>query len=125
MSSVYILFEFFFFYFQVDRVRHFLHFFHKGDQSWFHQLDKGPGCSGDWCSPMVNYNRKVDLWEVISNRFKRAVVLARRQAREHALREGGDADKAAQAVSLRMESAEEKAKLWVVRVSYLPPPCFD
>ncbi len=74
---------------------------------------------------MVNYNRKVDLWEVISNRFKRAVVLARRQAREHALREGGDADKAAQAVSLRMESAEEKAKLWVVRVSYLPPPCFD
>ena len=65
---------------------------------------------------MVNYNRKADLWDAISTRFNRAVLLAQQQARVKALREGGDADEAAYAVSLRMGSAEEKAKLWIVRV---------
>ena len=91
--------------------------FHKGDLAWYHELDKGPGCSGHWCSPLVNYHRKNDLWDAISERFKGAVDLAVRQAKEQARREGGDVDVAAQAVRFRMESAEAKAKLWIVRVS--------
>ncbi len=68
---------------------------------------------------MVNYNRQVELWELISERFKGTVEVVKRQAREQALREGGDAEFAVRAATLRMESAEEKAKLWVVRVSLL------
>ena len=68
---------------------------------------------------MVNYNRQVELWELISERFKGTVEVAKRQAREQAQREGGDAEAAVRAATLRMESAEEKAKLWVVRVSFL------
>jgi hypothetical protein len=68
---------------------------------------------------MVNYNRKVDLWKQISDRFQRTVRLAQQHARERAVRDGENADEAAQAVSLQMNSAEEKAKLWIVRVRLL------
>jgi hypothetical protein len=75
---------------QVDGVEEIVDFFNKGDMSWFHTLDRGPTCSSNIPSPLINviFPSKSEhgvLWKAVASRFQKIVDAALQTAHDEAL----------------------------------------